>query len=330
MADPTYSLVLPVFNEEAVLPALVARLRLLLDRLDGPAEVLLVDDGSEDGSWELMVDVARLDDRFRLIRLSRNFGHQVAITAGLDLARGDATVIMDADLQDPPEVVLELARRWREGFDVVYAVRDGRLGESRLKQTAAAAFYRVFRRMTDVEVPLDAGDFRLVDRRALEAVRLLRESNRYVRGMTGWIGFRQTGVRYCRDPRAAGTTKYPTLKSVRLAVNAIVGFSNAPLRLVLKLGFVVSGMAFLFGLAALIAKLAGSYSVSGLASLVVLIAFVAGIQLIVLGVIGEYIAHISDEVKRRPLYLVREVHGFDRAPVNAGAFPDTLLEAPRR
>jgi glycosyltransferase involved in cell wall biosynthesis len=327
MREPTYSLVLPIFNEEDVLPALFARLTVLLDRLDGTAEILLVDDGSQDRSWELMIDVATRDERFRLIRLSRNFGHQLAITAGLDLARGEATVVMDADLQDPPELVLELARRWREGFDVVYAVRDERRGETRLKQMVTSAFYRLFRRMADIEAPVDVGDFRLIDRRALEAVRLLRENNRYVRGMFGWIGFRQTGVHYRRDPRAAGTTKYPPPKLVRLAVNAIVSFSNVPLRLALKLGFVVSAMALLFGFAALIAKFAGLYTVSGQASLVVLTAFIGGVQLIVLGVIGEYIAHIWDEVKHRPLYLVREVHGFERPPVNAGAFPDTVLQA---
>jgi glycosyltransferase involved in cell wall biosynthesis len=327
MPAPTYSLVVPVFNEEAVLPALFIRLRLLLDRLDGPAEVLLIDDGSQDGSWQLMVAMASCDERFKLVRLSRNFGHQLAITAGLDLAEGQATVVMDADLQDPPELVLELARRWREGFDVVYAIRDERLGETRLKRLATSVFYRLFRRVAEIEAPLDVGDFRLIDRRALDAMRLLRENNRYVRGMFGWIGFRQTGVHYRRDPRAAGSTKYPPLKLFGLAVNAIVSFSNAPLRLALKLGFVVSAMSLLFGLAALLAKAAGLYSVSGLASLVVLTAFIGGIQLIVLGVIGEYIAHIWDEVKHRPLYLVQEVQNLERAPTGAGAPPEPMLHA---
>jgi polyisoprenyl-phosphate glycosyltransferase len=327
MAAPTYSLVVPVFNEEAVLPVLFARLRLLLERLDGPAEIILIDDGSQDGSWPLMAAMAASDERFKLVRLSRNFGHQLAITAGLDLAEGQATVVMDADLQDPPELVLELARRWREGFDVVYAIRDERLGERRLKKLATSVFYRVFRRVSEIDAPLDVGDFRLIDRRALDAMRLLRENNRYVRGMFGWIGFRQTGVHYRRDPRAAGTTKYPPLKLFGLAVNAIVSFSNAPLRLALKLGFAVSAMSLLFGMAALVAKAVGLYSVSGLASLVVLTAFIGGIQLIVLGVIGEYIAHIWDEVKRRPLYLVQEVQNFERGPAGAGAPPEPMLHA---
>ena len=314
MADPTYSLVVPVYNEEAVLPSLFERLELLLDQLDGPAEVLLVDDGSGDRSWEAMIDLSTRDARFKLVRLSRNFGHQLAITAGLDVARGEATVVIDADLQDPPEVVLEMARRWREGFDIVYGIRDERHGETRFKQWTATTFYRLFRRMTDVDVPVDVGDFRLVDRRALDAFLLLRENNRYVRGMFSWVGFRQTGVRYRRDPRAAGTTKYPLRKMLRFATNGVVSFSNTPLRLALNAGFVVSGMAFLFGLAALIVKVAGLYQVPGLASLVVLTAFLGGVQLIVLGVMGEYIAHINDEVKHRPLYLVSEVRGFAPSP----------------
>ena len=311
MPDPTYSLVIPVYNEVAVLPTLFERLEPLLDALDEPAEVLLVDDGSSDGSWDAMTELGRKDDRFKLVRLSRNFGHQLAITAGLDLACGDATIVMDADLQDPPEVVLEMAKRWREGYDVVYGVRDEREGETRFKQMTASAFYRLFSRMTDFDVPHDVGDFRLVDRRALDAFRTMRENNRYVRGMFGWIGFRQTGVAYRREARAAGTTKYPLRKMLRFATDGIVSFSTTPLRFALNVGFVVSALAFLFGIAALIAKIAGLYSVSGLASLVVLTAFLGGVQLVVLGVMGEYIGRIHEEVKARPLYLVRELQGFD-------------------
>jgi glycosyltransferase involved in cell wall biosynthesis len=330
VVEPTYSLVIPVYNEEEALPSLFERLGTLLDQLDGPAEVLLVDDGSSDRSWELMLDLAGRDERFKLVGLSRNFGHQLAITAGLDLARGDATVVLDADLQDPPEVVLEMARRWREGFDVVYGVRDARFGETRFKQVTASAFYRLFRRMTDLDVPVDVGDFRLVDRRALEAFRLLRENNRYVRGMFGWIGYRQTGVAYTRETRVAGKTKYPLRRMLRFATDGIVSFSISPLRLALNTGFVVSAMAFLFGLAALVVKLAGLYPVPGLASLVVLTAFLGGVQLIVLGVMGEYVGRIHEEVKHRPLYLVRELRGFegsdDRRPEESTA----LRHIPRR
>jgi dolichol-phosphate mannosyltransferase len=311
LTRPTYSLVIPVFDEEETLPALAERLVDLLGRLDGPGEVIFVDDGSRDRSFELIAGICAGDDRFKCVRLSRNFGHQIAITAGLDAAAGDAVVIMDADLQDPPELVLELAARWRQGYEVVYAVREGREGETRFKQMTAAMFYRLFRRLTDLDVPVDAGDFRLVDRRAVEAFRSMRETNRYVRGMFTWIGFGQTGVGYRRRERYAGRTKYPLRKMLRFAGDAVVSFSDAPLRLALNVGFLVSAASFLFGLAAIGAHVAGLYSVPGLASIAVVIAFVGGVQLVVLGVIGTYIARIHDEVKNRPLYLVREVRGLD-------------------
>src|SRR5262245_33177067 len=314
---PAYSIVLPVFNEEATLPELVRRLEELLGRLDGPSEVILVDDGSSDQSYVLMLAAREADERFKVLRLSRNFGHQVAITAGIDVAAGDAVIVMDADLQDPPEVVVELAERWREGYDVVYGVREERTGDSRFKKATASGFYRVFRRLSEVDVPLDAGDFRLVDRRALEAFKTMRESNRYVRGMFGWIGFRQGEVRFQRDERYAGETKYPLTKMVRFATDGIVSFSSAPLRLALNVGFVVSALSFLLGIVFLVSKLAGLYSVPGLASVAVLVAFLGGIQLLVLGVMGEYIARIHDEVKGRPLYLVRDAHGL--SPVDEWA-----------
>lgn len=309
MTDPVYSFVIPVFNEEETLPELEQRLGDLLVNMDGTAEVVFVDDGSTDGSWPLIRGIVEQDSRFRAISFSRNFGHQVAITAGLDQAAGAAVIVMDADLQDPPEAVLEMAARWREGFDIVYAVREERSGETQFKQFTAAAFYRLFRRLTDIEIPLDVGDFRLVDRRALVAFRSMRESNRYVRGMFSWIGFRQVGVHYRRAPRYAGTTKYPLRKMLKFATDGIISFSNVPLRIALQAGFVVSGLAFAFGVAALVAKLAGFYHVSGLASLAIVTAFLGGMQLIVLGVMGEYIARIHDEVKDRPLYIVRETIG---------------------
>jgi dolichol-phosphate mannosyltransferase len=309
--SPTYSVVVPVYNEEQTLPELCRRLAELLERLDGSGEVILVDDGSGDGSYALIAKAVAADPRFRAIRLSRNFGHQLAITAGLDRAAGEAVVVMDADLQDPPEVVLELARRWRDGYDVVYAVREEREGETRFKEWTAAAFYRLFRRMTRVDVPLDTGDFRLVDRRALEAFKAMRENNRFVRGMFSWIGFRQVGVPYRRSARYAGTTKYPLHRMVKFAFDAVVSFSNAPLRLALNLGFLVSIAAFLFGIASLISKFVGLYHVPGLASVAVAVAFVGGVQLIVLGVMGEYLARIHDEVKARPLYVVGDLIGFE-------------------
>jgi dolichol-phosphate mannosyltransferase len=306
---PEYSLVVPIFNEEETLSELVRRLTLLLDTLDGPAEVVLVDDGSSDRSYELMVAARETDPRFKVLRLSRNFGHQIAITAGMDAAAGNAVIVMDADLQDPPEVVLEMATRWREGFDVIYGVREERAGDTRFKKATASAFYRLLRRISNIDVPLDVGDFRLVDRRALEAFKSMRETNRYVRGMFSWIGFRQVGVTFQRDERFAGDTKYPLTKMLKFATDGVVSFSAAPLRFALNLGFAVSALSFAFGVLALVFKLAGFYSIPGLASIAVFVAFLGGIQLLVLGLMGEYIARIHDEVKDRPLYLVRDTHG---------------------
>ena len=308
---PVYSLVLPVYNEEETLPELLRRLASLLDRMDGPCEVILVDDGSSDDGYELMVAACDTDARFKLLRLSRNFGHQIAVTAGLDAASGDAVIVMDSDLQDPPEVALDLAARWREGFDVVYAVREERRGDSPFKRATAKAFYRVFRRMTDVDVPIDVGDFRLVDRRALDAFRSMRETNRYVRGMFSWIGFRQAGVPFRREERFAGQTKYPLAKMVKFATDGIVSFSAAPLRFALKIGFAVAGLSFVMGVVFLVSKILGLYSVPGLASIAVFVAFLGGIQLFLIGILGEYIARIHDEVKRRPLYLVRDAKGLE-------------------
>jgi dolichol-phosphate mannosyltransferase len=306
----TYSLVIPIYNEQETLPELGRRVLALLDRLDGSAEVVLVDDGSRDASWGLIVELTQRDARFKALQFSRNFGHQIAITAGMDFARGDAVIVMDADLQDPPEVVLEMVARWREGYEVVYAVRDERSGETAFKRYTAAAFYRLFQRMTDIDVPADVGDFRLVDRRALEAFKVLRENNRYVRGMFSWIGFRQIGVHYVREPRYAGSTKYPLRKMLKFASDGVISFSNAPLRLALQLGFLVSAASFVFAIAAAVAKFAGFYHVSGLASLAVAVSFLGGVQLVVLGVLGEYIARIHEEVKDRPLYVVSAAVGY--------------------
>ena len=292
-----------------MIEALVAHLTSVMDALDGDAEAILVDDGSTDRTYELMLAAAAKDERFRLVRLSRNFGHQIALTAGVDLAAGDAVIVMDADLQDPPEVVLELAARWREGYDVVYAVRADRPGETRLKKATSLAFYRVLRRMTEVDMPLNVGDFRLVDRRALEAFRAMREQNRYVRGMFSWVGFRQIGVPYQREQRFAGEPKYSFRKSLRLAVDGIVSFSDLPLRMALVVGFLFSAASFVVGIGAIVAKLAGAFVVPGWASLLVVVAFLGGIQLTVIGMTGLYIGRIYEEVKARPLYVIGEVRG---------------------
>jgi dolichol-phosphate mannosyltransferase len=307
-------LVVPAYNEEGVIEELVAHLTQVMDALDGEAETILVDDGSRDRTYELMVEAAREEPRLRLVRLSRNFGHQIALTAGVDVAAGDAVIVLDADLQDPPEVVLELAARWREGYDVVYAVREARVGETRFKRATASAFYRGFNRISEVQVPLDVGDFRLVDRRALDVFSQMRESNRFVRGMFSWIGLRQTGVAYTRQERFAGETKYPLRKMLRFAATGVISFSSAPLRAALNLGFFVSFLAFAYGIWSVIVKVTGFYEVPGWTSIVVVTTFIGGIQLIVLGVIGEYIGDIHAEVKRRPLYVVSELENFPETP----------------
>ena len=323
---PVYSLVVPAYNEEGVIQELAVRLIDVMDGLDGDSEAILVDDGSRDRTWERMIEVARDEPRFRLVRLSRNFGHQIALTAGVDVAGGDAVIVMDADLQDPPEVALELAKRWREGYDVVYAVRDRREGETRFKRATAAAFYRGFNRISEIQVPLDVGDFRLVDRRALDVFNQMRESNRFVRGMFSWIGLEQAGVVYARRERFAGDTKYPLRKMLRFAATGVISFSAAPLRAALNLGFFVSFVAFALGVWSIVVKVSGLYEVPGWTSIVVVTTFIGGIQLIVLGVIGEYIGDIHAEVKRRPLYVIDELENFPHAP----EMPPRAIVADRR
>jgi polyisoprenyl-phosphate glycosyltransferase len=320
VSEPTYSFVIPIYDEEETLRELYHRLSAVLDTLDGPSEVILVDDGSRDASYPILLDLNRLDPRFKVLRLSRNFGHQLAITAGLDVAGGRAAILMDGDLQHPPEVVPELIAQWHEGYDIVYGVMEART-EGWLKRVTARWFYRLLGRMSSTHVPAAAGDFRLVDRDALDAFLALRERSRYLRGMFSWIGFRQIGVPYRCPPRFAGRSKYTFGRMMGLARDALIGFSNLPLRIALNVGFVVSFLAFLFGMAAIVVKVANVYAVPGWASTVVIVTFVGGIQLIVLGVVGEYVAGIYDEVKQRPLYLVRSAHGIagvDRPPRQRG------------
>jgi glycosyltransferase involved in cell wall biosynthesis len=321
MSDITYSIVIPVCNEADGLQALYERVGTMINHLDGPAEVLLVDDGSTDDSYRILCDLQRRDERFKAIRLSRNFGHQTAITAGMDLSLGDAVVIMDADLQDPPEVVLEMAQRWRDGYEVVYGVRADRTTDSLFKRTTAGLFYRVLRKLTNVDMPLDVGDFRLVDRRALVALLAMREGSRFVRGMFASVGFRQTGVSYRREERFAGETKYPLRKMLLLAADGIVGFSRFPLRLALQGGFAVAGLSILGGVVALAMKLFGVFTVPGWASLVFVICLLGGIQLAVMGLIGEYLGRTYEESLGRPLYNVSDLAGMtaDSRPVPARA-----------
>jgi len=304
MERTLYSFVVPVYNEEQTLPELYGRLCRVLSTLDGRSELLFIDDGSTDGSFEMMLELQRDDPRVCPIRFSRNFGHQVAISAGIDHAQGDAIVIMDADLQDPPEMVPAMLDRWRQGYEIVYAVREQREGDSWLKRFLAAGFYRLLRRWSDIDLPVDVGDFRVIDRRVAEVFRLLPERSRYVRAMFSWIGFRQIGVPFVREERFAGEPKYSLRMSAKLAIDGLINFSTAPLRFVLTSGFVIAMMSFLVGLFAFAARLANYYALPGWASLLLAVSFIGGVQLIVLGVLGLYIERIYNEVKSRPLYVV--------------------------
>jgi len=310
MEAAKYSIVIPLYDEEESFPDLVKQLREVMDLLDGPSEVILVDDGSKDATYQLMLEANREDARFKLLQLSRNFGHQVAITAGMDAASGQAVVVMDADLQDPPHVILEMAAKWQEGYEVVYAVREQREGETVFKKSTATLFYAMLRRIADIEQPVEVGDFRLVDRKALDAFLRMRESNRYVRGMFSWIGFRQAAVPYTRASRHAGRSKYPLRKMLRFATDGIIGFSTAPLRLVITAGLLLAILSVGYGLLAISLKLAGLPYVPGYASLLVTITFLSGVQLTVIGMVGQYVARIYDEARARPLYLLREARGF--------------------
>jgi polyisoprenyl-phosphate glycosyltransferase len=309
---PRYSFVVPLYNEQETLPELARRLVAVLGELDGEAEVILVDDGSSDRTHAIAWALNETDPRFKVVRLSRNFGHQVAITAGLDVASGDAVVIMDGDLQDPPELAHQFVERWREGYEVVYGIRADRAAEPFFKRVATGAFYRLLRRLTALDIPVDVGDFRLVDRKALDAFRTLREHDRYVRGLFAWVGFAQIGVPYRRDSRFAGATKYPFSKLVKLGADGVIGFSKVPLKLALTFGFIFSAASFLYGISAIVKRILGIGYVPGWASVVAVVTFIGGVQLIVIGMMGIYLGRIYDEVKQRPLYVVRDTQGVGR------------------
>jgi glycosyltransferase involved in cell wall biosynthesis len=309
----SYSIVIPVFNEEAVLPVLLRRLDLLLARLEEPAEAIFVDDGSKDSSPLVLQDLAKRDPRFRYIGLSRNFGHQVAITAGMDAAQGNAIIVMDADLQDPPEIVEQLIAKWKEGYDVVHARRLSRAGESPFKRATAHVFYRLLGSISSVGIRADVGDFRLIDRKVLDALRQMPEQDRFVRGMVAWLGFRQTEVLFHRLERAAGETKYPLFKMVRLALNAALGFSDAPLRLAIWCGLTVSGLALLYGAWVMLLWLTNDpHLIAGWSSTIVVVSLLCGMNMLMTGIVGLYVGRIHAEVKQRPLYVVQKRMGFER------------------
>jgi dolichol-phosphate mannosyltransferase len=301
------SLVVPVYNEAEVIAAFHERATKALAALSNcDYEIVFVDDGSHDDSLEQLATYAEVNPRIRVLKFSRNFGHQIAITAGIDHARGDCVVIIDADLQDPPEVIASMVDKWREGFDVVYGVRSDREGESAMKLMTASAFYRLLQRLTNIKIPANVGDFRLMSRRAVDELKRLREKDRFVRGLVSWIGFNQTGVTYRRDKRYAGETKYPYRKMIRFAFDGITSFSTAPLKLATWTGYVAALVAVLYLLSVFIQKLLG-YTVEGWATIMVAMLFLGSVQLICLGILGEYLGRIFNEVKPRPMYVVEEI-----------------------
>jgi dolichol-phosphate mannosyltransferase len=317
------SIILPVYNEEAVMPLLLPRLHSLLERLPVPAEVIFVDDGSKDRTAELLTAAALADARIKVVEFSRNFGHQIAITAGADVATGDAVVIMDADLQDPPEVVIEMIAKYQEGYDVVYGRRTVRHGETWFKRLTARCFYWVMRKAVHPDLPDNAGDFRLMSRQVTQALRQLRERHRFVRGMVAWLGFRQTAVLFERPARAAGETKYPLRKMLAFAWRAVTSFSGLPLRLGLAVGVVMMLAAFLYAGYAIFMALATGDTVRGWASVVCLVVGLSGMIITMLGLIGDYVARIYEEMKARPLYIVRSARNL-KGEVYCG--PDSIVD----
>ena len=308
---PVISIVAPVYNEEPILHELYRRISETMDAIGEDWELVLINDGSFDRSFEIMRELREADDRVRLVNFSRNFGHQLAISAGLDYAQGDAVVIIDADLQDPPSVIAEMVKKWREGYEVIYAVRSQRKGETWFKLFTASLFYRVINGITGVNIPVDTGDFRLLDRRAVLALRAVREHHRFMRGLAVWIGFKQIGIEYVREERYAGETKYPFRKMLRFALDGITSFSHLPLQLATYLGFVIAGLSVLGILTTVILRLSGSQAFFGQATTLVAVLFIGGIQLISLGIVGEYLGRIYNEVKARPLYIVCDAIGFE-------------------
>jgi dolichol-phosphate mannosyltransferase len=309
------SIIVPCYNEQEVFGETYKRLTETFEQLDQSKyhyEIIFVNDGSKDNTLEQIQDAIKIDARIRGINFSRNFGHQIAITAGLDSCKGDAAVVIDADLQDPPSVILEMVKKWEEGYDVIFGKRSARAGESTFKLLTAKWFYRFINRLSDVDMPLDTGDFRLMDRNALDQFLSMRETYRFVRGMVAWIGFKQTFVEYDRESRFAGTTKYPLKKMLRLASDAILSFSNTPLKIATFVGFITSIVAFFGILYSLYMRLFTDDFVEGWTLLMISVLLIGGIILLVLGIIGEYVGRIYGEIKQRPLYIIRDKLGFEQ------------------
>lgn len=305
-----YSVVVPVYNEESVVEECYRQLKEVMDTTKEPYELIFVNDGSRDATAEIVGDLCTKDERVKLINFSRNFGHQTAITAGMDFSTGQAVVVIDADLQDPPAVILQMIEKWKEGYDVVYGKREKRKGESLFKKATAKMFYRLLAAMTSVDIPVDTGDFRLIDRKVCDVMSRLTEKNRYVRGLVSWTGFRQTAVSYVREERFAGETKYPLRKMLRFAMDGITTFSYKPLKISTYIGFILAFFSFVYLIVVLCLRLFTDVTVAGWASILAVLLISNGVVLMMLGIIGEYIGRIYDETKNRPLYIVRETIGF--------------------
>jgi polyisoprenyl-phosphate glycosyltransferase len=303
---PVFSIIAPIFNEKGCFDELYRRVSEVMDTTGEEWEFIMVDDGSSDGSTDMIRDLAKKEKRVRPVIFARNFGHQIAVTAGLDYCRGDAAIIIDADLQDPPEVILDLIAKWREGYQVVYAVRSEREGETWFKKTTASAFYKIIYRITDVKIPMNTGDFRLLDRKVVDVMNSMRERHRFLRGMSAWVGYKSIGVSYKRAARFAGTTKYPFKKMIKLAFTAITSFSYMPLQMAMVFGFLSAGLSIVAIPVVAVLRLIGSQFFFGQATTLIAVLFLGGVQLICLGILGEYVGRIYDEAKGRPLYITSE------------------------
>ncbi len=301
-----YSVVVPMYNEELVIMETYKRISEVMMKVDGDYEIILVNDGSQDSTEKIAKEICLLDPKVKFLNFSRNFGHQLAVTAGMDYSKGDGVILIDADLQDPPELMLDMIDKYNEGYDIVYAIRKKRKGETFLKKATAKLFYKFLRKMTEVEIPADVGDFRLISRPVCDSLLQIRERNRFIRGLVSWTGYKSIGIEYVRESRFAGESKYPLRKMIQFSKDGITSFSAKPLRLSSFAGFILAMLGFLYAIYVIIGKFLYNNSIEGWTTLIVLLMIISGFNLISIGILGEYIARIYDEAKARPLYIIKE------------------------